>query len=273
LARNDGEVVDGHLRLKAARKLGIAEIPVILCDDWTDAQVKAFRLAGEPACELGQLGQQLLSLELLDLKGLDFDLSLTGFDLSEIEAYMASTGPAHGLTGEDDVPEPPELPVSAAGDLWLLGDHRLLCGDATATADTTKLMAGQAADLVFSDPPYNCAYEGYTKDKLTIQGDRMSDADFKQFLEMAFRSFRSVSKPGASLYICHPSSFQREFQNAMEGAGFGVRCQIIWAKNTFAWGFGRYTFQHEPLFYCHVARRIRGMATSRNPPFGKSGIS
>ena len=142
--------------------------------------------------------------------------------------------PLHGLTDEDAIPEPPEIPVSAAGDLWLLGDHRLLCGDATATADATKLMAGQAADLVFSDPPYNCAYEGYTKDKLTIQGDRMSDADFKKFLEMAFRSFRGVLKPGASLYICHPSSFQREFQNAMEVAGFEVRCQIIWAKNTFA---------------------------------------
>jgi DNA modification methylase len=253
LARSDGEVVDGHLRLKAARKLGIAEIPVILCDDWTPAQVKAFRLLVNRSVNWADWDTELLSLELLDLKGLDFDLSLTGFDLTEIEAYMTSTEPSYGLTDEDAVPEPSEVPVSAAGDLWQLGDHRLLCGDATATADATKLMAGQTADLVFSDPPYNCAYEGYTKDKLTIQGDRMSDADFKQFLELAFRSFRSVLKPGASLYICHPSSLQREFQNAMEGAGFEVRCQIIWAKNTFAWGFGRYKFQHEPLFYAHVA--------------------
>ena len=252
LARSDGEVVDGHLRLKAARKLGIAEIPVILCDDWTPAQVKAFRLLVNRSVNWADWDTELLSLELLDLKGLDFDLSLTGFDLTEIEAYMTSTEPSYGLTDEDAVPEPSEVPVSAAGDLWQLGDHRLLCGDATATADATKLMAGQTADLVFSDPPYNCAYEGYTKDKLTIQGDRMSDADFKQFLELAFRSFRSVLKPGASLYICHPSSLQREFQNAMEGAGFEVRCQIIWAKNTFAWGFGRYKFQHEPIFYCHV---------------------
>jgi DNA modification methylase len=252
LARSDGEVVDGHLRLKAARKLGIAEIPVILCDDWTPAQVKAFRLLVNRSVNWADWDTELLSLELLDLKGLDFDLSLTGFDLTEIEAYMTCTEPSYGLTDEDAVPEPSEVPVSAAGDLWQLGDHRLLCGDATATADATKLMAGQTADLVFSDPPYNCAYEGYTKDKLTIQGDRMSDADFKQFLELAFRSFRSVLKPGASLYICHPSSLQREFQNAMEGAGFEVRCQIIWAKNTFAWGFGRYKFQHEPIFYCHV---------------------
>jgi site-specific DNA-methyltransferase (adenine-specific) len=114
-------------------------------------------------------------------------------------------------------------------------------------------MAGEAADLLFIDAPYNVDYEGYTEQHLTMQGDRMSDADFRRFLEAAFRSCRAVAKPGASMYVCHSSSRQREFQNAIEAAGFQVRCQIIWAKNTFAWGFGRYKFQHEPLFYCHVA--------------------
>jgi DNA modification methylase len=114
-------------------------------------------------------------------------------------------------------------------------------------------MAGDAADLIFTDPPYNVDYEGYTEDHLKIKGDRMADGQFKQFLEATFRSCRSVVKPGASLYVCHSSSWQREFQNALEAAGFAVRCQIIWAKNTFAWGFGRYKFQHEPMFYCHVA--------------------
>jgi DNA modification methylase len=114
-------------------------------------------------------------------------------------------------------------------------------------------MGGDAADLIFTDPPYNVSYEGYTEDRLTIKGDRMSDADFKQFLEAAFRSYRTLVKPGASMYICHSSSWQREFQNALEAAGFEVRCQLIWAKNTFAWGFGRYKFQHEPIFYVHVA--------------------
>jgi DNA modification methylase len=114
-------------------------------------------------------------------------------------------------------------------------------------------MAGAAADLVFTDPPYNVDCEGYTEDRLKIKGDRMSDAEFKQFLGAAFRSCRSAVKPGASLYVCHSSSWQREFQNALETAGFEVRCQIIWAKNTFAWGFGRYKFQHEPMFYLHVA--------------------
>jgi DNA modification methylase len=113
-------------------------------------------------------------------------------------------------------------------------------------------MAGTSADLVFTDPPYNVDYEGYTTDRLKIRGDRMSRADFKRFLEDTFRSYRSVMTPGASLYVCHSSSWQREFQDAMESAGFEVRCQIIWAKNTFAWGFGRYKFQHEPIFYAHV---------------------
>ena len=114
-------------------------------------------------------------------------------------------------------------------------------------------MAGDAADLVFTDPPYNVDYEGYTEKRLKIKGDRMSDAEFKQFLAAAFRSYRTFAKPGASMYVCHSSSWQREFQDALEFAGFEVRCQLIWGKNTFAWGFGRYKFQHEPLFYCHVA--------------------
>jgi DNA modification methylase len=114
-------------------------------------------------------------------------------------------------------------------------------------------MNGVTADMVFSDLPYNVDYEGYTAEKLKIKSDHMSDADFKRFLEASFRSFRKVVKTGASLYICHASSVQREFQNALETVGFEVRCQIIWAKNTFAWGFGRYKFQHEPIFYCHVA--------------------
>ena len=166
---------------------------------------------------------------------------------------MASGVATEGLTDEDAVPEVAEHAISVLGDLWVLGNHRLLCGDATVTADVQHLMGGDAADCVFTDPPYNVDYEGYTEEKLKIKGDRMSDAAFRQFLEAAFRSYRGFVKPGASLYVCHPSSWQREFQNALESAGFDVRCQIIWGKNTFAWGFGRYKFQHEPIFYAHVA--------------------
>jgi DNA modification methylase len=252
LARSSGEVVDGHLRLKAARKLGITEVPVILCDEWSEAQVKAFRLMVNRSVAWAEWDAELLGLELLDLKSLDFDLDLTGFDSSELERYLADIDAAPGLTDEDDAPEPPETPVSRAGDLWLLGKHRVLCGDATKTVDVERLVASDKADLVFTDPPYNVDYSGYTKDKLTIQGDRMTDEEFRRFLAAAFSHYRRAIKPGASLYICHASSVQRDFQNAIEAAGLDVRCQIIWAKNTFAWRFGRYKFQHEPLFYCHV---------------------
>ena len=114
-------------------------------------------------------------------------------------------------------------------------------------------MAGEQADMVFTDPPYNVAYEGYTKDKLTIQGDRMSPQEFVQFLRSSFINYRETVKSGGSLYVRHASSLQRKFQNALEAAGFNLRCQIIWAKNTFEWGFGRYKFQHEPIFYCHFS--------------------
>src|SRR5271169_7044100 len=102
-------------------------------------------------------------------------------------------------------------------------------------------------------PTRNVDYRGYTEERLAIKGDKMSAGEFKQFLESSFRSYRTIVKPGASLYVCHSSSWQREFQDALESAGFEVRCQIIWAKNTFAWGFGRYKFQHEPIFYAHVS--------------------
>jgi DNA modification methylase len=143
-------------------------------------------------------------------------------------------------------------------------------GDATIQSEVDRLMAGDAADLIFTDPPFNVDYQGYTKDHLKITGDRMSAAEFKQFLEAAFRSCRAAVKSGASLYVCHSSSWRREFQNALEAAGFEVRCQIIWAKNTFARGFGRYKFRHEPIFYAHVAgQRTPGTATNHSRRCGK----
>ena len=269
LARSDGEVVDGHLRLKAARKLGLAEIPVLLCDEWSPAQVKAFRLLVNRSVTWAEFDDELLALEIQDLQEMDFDLSLTGFEDVELAQLLDAQDATDGLTDEDAVPELPEVPVSRTGDLWLLGDHRVLVGDATGENDVRRLVGSDVADLIFTDPPYNVDYEGYTEERLKIKGDRMSEVEFKQFLQAAFRSCRIASKPGASLYVCHSSSWQREFQNALESAGFEVRCQIIWAKNTFAWGFGRYKFQHEPMFYVHVAdEKMRGTGTSRSQRSG-----
>jgi DNA modification methylase len=254
LVDSDAGILAGHGRLLGAQKLRLKEVPVIVLDHLSPAQRRAYLLADNKLAELAGWDENLLRTELRDLELADFDLGVIGFSDDELRDLLADEV-SPGLTDEDAAPEAPEQPVSQAGDLWLLGKHRVLCGDATDLEAVQRLMAREHADLVFTDPPYNVDYEGYTEEKLKIRGDRMKPEEFDQFLRDSFASYRAVVKPGASLYICHASSCQREFQNALEAAGFSVRCQIIWAKNTFAWGHGRYKFQHEPIFYCHVARQ------------------
>jgi DNA modification methylase len=249
----DNGIIAGHARALAARRLGLTEVPVIVLDHLTSTQRRALVIADNQLALNAGWDEEMLHLELAALQEEDFDLDLLGFDDSELAALLTEEDPAAGLTDENSAPEVPKTPVSLRGDLWLLGRHQLLCGDATSAADVHRLLAGETADLVFTDPPYNVDYEGYTEDRLKIEGDRMSREEFQCFLGNTFRSYRAVVKPGASLYVCHSSSWQREFQNALEDAGFEVRSQIVWAKNTFAWGFARYKFQHEPLFYAHLA--------------------
>jgi len=246
-------IIAGHGRVLAARKLQLVKVSVIVLDHLSEAQKRAYILADNQLALNAGWDDTLLAAELAALQQEDFDLSLIGFEDDELARLLAAQDAADGLTDEDSVPELAETPISLLGDLWILGDHRVLVGDAADADSVARLMVGGPADLVFTDPPYNVDYEGYTEERLKIKGDRMPEADFKKFLERSFRSYRNVVKPGASMYMCHSSSWQREFQNALEAAGFEVRCQIIWAKNTFAWGFGRYKFQHEPMFYCHVA--------------------
>jgi DNA modification methylase len=254
LAGSDGIIIAGHARLLAARKLGMTEVPVIVLDGLSEIQRRALVLADNRLALNAGWDEAMLRVELESLKEDGFDLDLVGFTDEEVEELLRDPEEPHdGLTDEDAVPEVPEAPISVAGDLWRLGPHVLLLGDATNEADVARLMNGAAADLVFTDPPYNVDYEGYTQEQLKIQGDHMTPEQYCKFLATTFGSYRRIMKPGASMYVCHPSSWQREFQNAMEAAGFEVRCQIIWAKNTFAWGFGRYKFRHEPIFYAHVA--------------------
>jgi DNA modification methylase len=253
LVDTEAGIIAGHGRLLAARKLGLREVPVIVLDHLSETQKRAYIIADNQLALNAGWDDELLRVELAALQQEDFDLSLIGFEDQELARLLAAQDAAEGLTDEDSIPELPETAICETGDLWNLGDHKLLVGDATRAEHVSILMAGATADLVFTDPPYNVDYEGYTEERLKIRGDRMSDAEFKRFLKSAFRSCRTSVKSGASLYVCHSSSWQREFQNALESAGFQVRCQIIWAKNTFAWGFGRYKFQHEPMFYAHVA--------------------
>jgi DNA modification methylase len=246
-----GVLIAGHTRLAAAQKLNMSTVPVHIAQSLTEGQVKAYRLMDNRSHQESEWDFALIGPELVDLQAMSIDLQLTGFDVSELDNLLDPEAKA-GLTDDDDAPEVAEHPVSRPGDLWVLGNHRLMCGDSVVLTNVERLMAGARADLVFTDPPYNVDYTGYTKEKLKIQSDKMTTEEFVAFLQGTFASYRVIIKPGASMYVCHPSSFQREFQNALESAGFSVRAQVIWAKNTFAWGFGRYKFQHEPIFYCHV---------------------
>jgi ParB-like chromosome segregation protein Spo0J len=155
LVRSNGEVVDGHLRLKAARKLGITEIPVILCDEWTPAQVKAFRLMVNRSATWADWNEELLALEIQEIQELDFDLSLTGFDPGEIDDFLAVDEEKANLT-----PPLPETSVSQPGDLWLLGNHRLLCGDATSAASVARLLGERKPQMMVTDPPYGIKKDG-----------------------------------------------------------------------------------------------------------------
>jgi hypothetical protein len=270
LVDTNAGIIAGHGRLLAAQKLGLEEVPVIVLDHLSEAQKRAYIIADNQLALNAGWDDEILRSELAALQSESFDVSLIGFEDEELARLLAAQDATEGLTDEDAVPELPQTPVSMTGDLWILEDHKLLVGDATKQLDVETLMAGDFADLVSTDPPYNVDYEGYTEERLKIRGDRMSDAEFKQFLVSAFQAYRAVAKPGASLYVCHSSSWQREFQNALECAGFEVRCQIIWAKNTFAWGFGRYKFEHEPISTrMSPSRRTRGTAIKLNQRCGR----
>lgn len=244
-----GVIVVGHVRKLAAAQLKLAVAPVHVGRDLTPEQIRAYRLMDNRSHDEATWDMDTLRAELAEMKALNFELGNTGFDMSEINGLLNS----EGLTDPDEVPEVPIAAVSKLGDVWLLGHHRLVCGDSTGREPMEQLMKGHRADLVFTDPPYNVDYEGYTDEKLKLEGDKMPAAQFKRFLEATFARVRSNVKDGASLYICHAAMRQREFQDAIEAGGFRMRCQIIWTKNTFAWGHARYKWQHEPIFYCHVA--------------------
>ena len=157
VAKSDGSVVDGHLRLKAARKLGLTEVPVALADELSDAQIKAFQLLANRSATWAEWDNELLTLELGDLKELGFDLALTGFNELELGTLFADK--TDGLTDPDDAPAIPEHPVSQTGDLWLLGRHRLLCGDSTVATDVERVLGGVAPHLMVTDPPYGVNYD------------------------------------------------------------------------------------------------------------------
>lgn len=232
----DGEIIAGHTRFKAAKKLGLKEVPCIIADDLTPDQIKAFRLADNKTAELADWDFELLQLELsdiqLDMTDFGFDTTLPG------EAY------------EDNYePEPPEEPKAKLGDMYKLGAHTLLCGDATSALSYTNLGGGALFDLLLTDPPYNVDYEGKTKDKLKIENDKKDDAAFFEFLSDAFRNAAEALKPGGVWYIFHADSEGENFRKAAREQLGKVRQCLVWNKNTIVMGRQDYQWKHEPCLY------------------------
>ena len=236
----ENEIVTGHTRLLAAKKLGLEEVPCIIADDLTQAQIKAFRIADNKVAEASEWNLEMLAVELQDLEG------FTGFDAAELEDLFPKD---ENEIVEDEAPEPPEKPISRLGDVWLLGRHKVLCGDSTLVQDVEKLMDGVKADMVLTDPPYNVAYEGGTKDKLTIKNDSMDNDSFRIFLKDAFFAANESLKPGGAFYIWHADSEGYNFRGACLDVGWKVRQCLIWAKNSLVMGRQDYQWKHEPCLY------------------------
>ena len=252
IAKSTGEVVDGHLRLKAALHLGLETVPVVLADDLTPMQIKAFRILANRSATWADWDEDLLRLELEELQLDDFDLALTGFDDDEIAELLAGEETTtEGNTDEDAAPEVPVVPVSKPGDVWIMGKHRLLCGDATQSQSYERLLAGQRVQMIWSDLPYNVNYANSAKDKLRgkhrpILNDNLGDG-FYDFVYDAL-SLMLPTCDGA-VYIAMSSSELDTLQAAFRAAGGKWSTFIIWAKHTFTLGRADYQRQYEPILY------------------------
>lgn len=245
---NDNVILCGHGRLLGAKKLGLKEVPTVCLSHLTPQEKKAYILADNKIALNSGWDFDLLKLEFEDLKSVDFDLSLTGFSDNEINDLFNDIDQKDAKDDNFDG-EPPEVAKSQLGDIWILGEHRLMCGDSTSFDDVEKLMGGDKADLLITDPPYNVDYQGGTKDSLKIMNDKMSDDSFRQFLRDAFSTADSVMREGAVFYIWHADSEGFNFRGACRDVGWKVRQCLIWCKNSMVMGRQDYQWKHEPCLY------------------------
>ena len=242
----NGTIVAGHTRYKASKELGLDKVPCIIADDLTSKQIKAFRLADNKTAEKAGWDFGLLNIELEDLK-LDFDMSDFGFDLSlDNEEDEKKQAEEDHFDIEDNIPEEP---ISKVGDIYKLGEHILMCGDATSKEHIDKLMNGKEADMVFTDPPYNVDYEGKTIEKLTIMNDKKGSREFYSFLYDVFENIASVMKAGASIYVCHAHMESINFIASFQASGFYLSQMLIWNKSSMCIGRSDYQWKHEPIMY------------------------
>ncbi len=252
LAGSDGVIVAGHGRLAAAQKLGLAVVPVVVLDHLSATQRRALVIADNRIAENAGWDDAMLRIEIASLQDDDFDVSLTGFDADALAELMAGDEPdAEGETDDDAVPEVSETPVSRPGDVWLLGGHRLLCGDSTVAESYDRVLDGEPVDMVFTDPPYNVNYANSAKDKMrgkdrAILNDNLGDG-FYDFLLAALTP--TIAHCRGGIYVAMSSSELDVLQAAFRAAGGKWSTFIIWAKNTFTLGRADYQRQYEPILY------------------------
>ena len=252
LVDGDNGVVAGHGRLLAARKLGLANVPVIELAHLSPTQKRAYILADNRIAENAGWDDELLRIELAELQESDFDLALTGFDADELLDILAGEETTtEGQNDEDAAPEVPETPVSQPGDVWICGKHRVLCGDATVEESYRMLLGDERAAMIFQDPPYNVDYANTPKDKLRgthrpILNDNLGDG-FHDFLLAALKP--ALARCDGAIYIAMSSSELDTLQSAFRAAGGKWSTFIIWAKNTFTLGRSDYQRQYEPILY------------------------
>jgi site-specific DNA-methyltransferase (adenine-specific) len=247
LVDGDNGIIAGHGRIMAAKKLGMVEVPVIELAHLSKEQRKALIIADNKLALNSDWDTNLLSIELADLQELGFDLNLTGFNADEL-ANLLQPEQVDGLTDENEIPPVPEEPKTKLGDIYQLGDHRLMCGDSTSI-DSVETLTEGLVDILVTDPPYNVDYTGKTKDALKIQNDSMDDSTFRQFLRDAFTAADAVMKPGAVFYIWHADSEGYNFRGACKDAGWQVRQCLIWQKDSMVMGRQDYHWKHEPCLY------------------------
>lgn len=234
-------IIVGHTRYKAAKKLKLDKVPVVVAANLTDEQAKAYRLADNKVGELADWNDDLLSDELAGID--DIDMSDFGFDELDDHAELEDA------KDDDFDEEPPEEPKSKMGQVFQLGRHRLMCGDSTKPEDVKTLMGGYKADLLLTDPPYNVGYTGKQASKMTIKNDRQSDDDFYQFLSSVFQNAKENMKSGAAYYVWYASAEAANFNLALNNNGLKVREELIWEKNQMVLGRQDYQWQHEPCLY------------------------
>ncbi len=241
----DNVIVCGHTRKKAAEKLGLEVVPCIIADDLSEDQIKAFRLVDNKTAEYAEWDFAKLEEELSNI-----EMDLSDFDFGELESQIESE-----VVDDDFIEEDVNvtIPYSEKGDIYLLGDHKLMCGDSTKAEDVNKLCGDDVADMIFTDPPYNVDYEGGHVDEngvtMKIQNDKQSDEDFKEFLHLAYLNMAAHIKDGGAIYVCHADTEGINFRSEFKNAGFKLAECLVWVKNSLVLGRQDYHWRHEPILY------------------------